>query len=93
MNFPQITIPDPAAVGKWLDEQVPGHCAHEPAVYDGNWRVTHWDSYIDCFTVSAGSPEMLLPAIQRKREERDPLKKLRDEAKALGYGLMKLPED
>jgi len=84
MTFPTITIPDPASVGKWLDEQAPGYCAHEPAIYDGKWKVTHWDQHTQCFTVAADSAEGLLPIIQAKLKERDPLEKLRKEWIAAG---------
>jgi hypothetical protein len=93
MKFPTITIPDPAAVGKWLDERVPCVCQHKPAPFNGNWSVTHWDTNIDCFTVTTVIPEDLLTAIQWRLKQRDPLAKLRAEADKHGYVLMKMPTD
>ena len=91
MNFPLITIPDPAAVGAWLDEQVPQICPHRPAWSD---RLTafHWvgSEYI---TATGDTPESLLADIRSQVAEFDPLAKLRKEAEAAGYVLTRMPTD
>lgn len=95
MNFPQITIPDPAAVGKWLDEQLPNRdgSAHQPSRYGNGWVVLYWTSGSTYVSARADTPEALLADIRRQLAENDPLAKLRKEAEQHGYALMKLPED
>ena len=91
MNFPRITIPDPAAVGKWLDEQVPCVCPHRPRFNDG-WQVIHWHNS-EAMHANGSDHEALLADIRRQLAESEPLAKLRKEAEQHGYALMKLPED
>lgn len=93
MNFPQITIPDPAAVGKWLDEQIPPASEHCPMFRDGEWQACHWFAPAEYVFATGDSPESLLAKIRELMGENDPLAKLRKEAEQHGYGLMKLPED
>ena len=40
MNFPLITIPDPAAVGEWLDEEVPAIDPHRVNRLHGGSLIT-----------------------------------------------------
>lgn len=98
MNFPTITIPDPAAVGKWLDEQLGDEhmVAHNPHFSDRGWSFLHYYKGKHLFSCEATPEE----AMQKLREQiaemdalTDPLAKLRKEAEAMGYALMKLPED
>lgn len=94
MNFPTVTIPDPAAVGKWLDEQVPcgdPHRVHFMA--GGYWRAFHWTNPTTYVDAEGLTPQALLADIQAKLAANDPLAKLRKEAEAHGYALIKLPED
>jgi hypothetical protein len=93
MNFPTITIPDPAAVGKWLDEQQPGKGGAHSVSYSDEWSVCHWYGGSDYIYARAATPEALLAEIRRKLAENDPLAKLRKEAEAAGYALMKFPTD
>lgn len=94
-TFPTITIPDPAAVGKWLDEQLEIGSSHSNPSFatDRGWHHLHWFSPCE-YVVGAGeTPEALLADIRRQIAENDPLAKLRKEAEAVGYALMKLPTD
>ena len=89
MNFPTITIPDPAAVGAWLDEQVP-QCngwTHGVHYRHGAYSTMHWitpGSYVDA---QATSPENLLANLRANLAALDPLAKLRKEAEQHGYEL------
>ena len=94
-RFPNITIPDPAAVGKWLDEQQPMYdgSRHAVAFRHGKLEVEHWIPGCEFFRVAAYTPDVLLEDIRARLAEHDPLAKLRKEAEAMGYGLLKLPQD
>jgi hypothetical protein len=93
MNFPAITIPDPAAVGKWLDEELPQHSGGHTAHYSNEWAVCHWHTPGDYIYVRSATPEGLLVNIRAKLAQMDPLYKLRAEADKHGYALIKLPTD
>ena len=93
MNFPTISIPDPAAVGKWLDQEQPGKAGPHLPTYSDAWAVCHWHTGGDYVYARAETPEALLNEIRAKLTESDPLAKLRKEAEQHGYALMKLPED
>jgi len=82
MNFPTITIPDPASVGKWLDEEVPQICPHRPS-FGVEWSVFHWHGS-EHFIATSDTPEALLADIRRQLAENDPLAKLRKEWIAAG---------
>jgi hypothetical protein len=85
MTFPTITIPDPAAVGKWLDEQLPNRdgSSHMPSRYADRWRALYWTSGSKYVSASGDTPEALLADI-RQLAENDPLEKLRKEWVAAG---------
>ena len=87
MNFPTITIPDPVAVGAWLDEQVPSKSGAQQPSFDGFWSVCHWHMPTDYVFARADTPEALLADIRAKLAEHDPLDKLRKDAEAHGYEL------
>ena len=86
MNFPTVTIPDPAAVGKWLDEQVPTYdnSPHYPQWWNGAWAVLHWMPEAKSVTAKGDSPELVLADLREKLAEHDPLAKLRKEWESLG---------
>lgn len=94
MNFPQITIPDPAAVGKWLDEQVKVQYPIKPLYGIAGWTALFYPrGQFDSEVSHGDTPDELLADIKEKLIARDPLAKLRKEAEQHGYALMKLPED
>jgi len=82
MNFPTITIPDPASVGKWLDEQT-GVDMHKAVREAGAWSCLHWDGNRH-YSATGETPEALLADIRRQLAENDPLEKLRKEWIAAG---------
>ena len=89
MNFPQITIPDPVAVGRWLDEVQPdvsGSPLH-PSYGVNGWQVCHWTG-VTHIVPNGATPEELLANLRAKLAEHDPLAKLRKDAEALGFGLV-----
>jgi hypothetical protein len=92
MNFSTITIPDPAAVVRWLDEQLPGSGGCSASFGRTGWTGSYFSGLE--WTYGQGRlPEELLADIRRQLAENDPLAKLRKEAEKHGYALMKLPED
>jgi hypothetical protein len=93
MTFPQITIPDPAAVGKWLDEELPQYAGKHTAHYSNEWAVCHWHTPGDYIYARGETPEAVLAEIRLQLAQMDPLYKLRAEADKHGYCLMKLPTD
>ncbi len=90
--FPTITIPDPAAVGKWLDEELPTTWPHAASFGKTGWTGSHC-SGADWTYGMGKTPEEMLSDIRRQIAEKDPVAKLRKEAEAQGFALMKLPED
>ncbi len=82
MNFPTITIPDPAAVGKWLDEQT-GKDWHAAAYGPHGWSCLHWDGTTH-FHARGPTPEYMLGEINSHLANKDPLAKLRKEWEAMG---------
>ena len=93
MIFYSITIPDPAAVGKWLDqEQADKSSPHRPTFGAYGWQVCHWTGQTH-IVPSGATPEELLADLRAKLAEHDPLAKLRKEAEAMGFALMKIPTD
>lgn len=93
MNFPTITIPDPSAVGAWLDQEQPGKAGCHMPTFSDEWAVCHWYAGSDYVYARGATPESLLAAIRDKLKEHDPLAKLRKDAEARGFALMKLPTD
>lgn len=93
MNFPSITIQDPAAVGAWLDQHLPARSPHLVSYLRGKFFTIHWmdgGGSIDVFGVT---PEELIENIRAELAKNEPLERIRKEAEAHGYALMKLPED
>jgi len=95
MKFPTITIPDPAAVGAWLDCEHPqthswNHLVHYA---HGNLTTMHWTAPGEYVDARGDTPEALLADLRANIAAHDPLEKLRKEAEAAGYSLMKLHED
>ena len=92
-NLPLITIPDPAAVGKWLDEQQPDVSGSplRPTHGISGWAVVYWTGETHIVPVGA-TPDELLANLRGKLAEHDPLAKLRKDAGALGYALAELPK-
>ena len=87
MNFPTVTIPDPAAVGRWLDQEQPAASAHSVSYIRGKFFSIHWlpgNTPIDAY---GSNPDALLADIRAKLAELDPLAKLRKDAEAHGYEL------
>lgn len=98
MNFPTVTIPDPAAVGKWLDDELPDEhgLPHRPIFICDQWLLSHFHKGKSLSSTGA-SPEECIADLKRQivniDEGRDELDKVRKQAEKLGYALMKLPED
>ena len=90
-NFPLITIPDPVAVGKWLDERLPNCHGCSASFGRTGWTASHWTDGIWTYG-QGGLPEDVLSDIRRQLAENDPLAKLRKDAGALGYALAELPK-
>lgn len=86
MNFPTITIPDPAAVGKWLDEELPEGWNHAASFGRTGWTGSHY-SGVDWIYGWGETPQEMLADICLKLAENDPLAKLRKEAEQHGYEL------
>ena len=83
-NFPLITIPDPVAVGKWLDEQQPDISSPQrPTFGIYGWQVCHWTG-VTHIVPNGATPEELLVNLRAKLAEHDPLAKLRKEWEAMG---------
>ena len=82
MTFPTITIPNPASVGKWLDDELSD--AYHDAAYNAlGWSCLHWDGARHHHG-RGETPEALLADIRRQLAENDPLAKLRKEWIAAG---------
>jgi hypothetical protein len=95
MKFPTITIPDPEAVGKWLDQEQPMYdkSSHAVAFRRGKFEVEHWVPGCNFYRVAAFTPSALLEDIRAKLAAHDPLAKLRAEAAKAKYVLVKMPTD
>ena len=95
MNFPTITIPDPAAVGKWLDCEEPQSHSRDHIVHytSGNLSTMHWIEPCEYVDAKGSTPDELLVNLRAKLAEHDPLAKPRKEAEARGFALMKLPTE
>jgi hypothetical protein len=92
MKFPTITIPDPAAVGKWLDDELGVvSLPHSPCYYASGWGCNHWHLPCDYVSGNGATPEELLSDLRAKLAENDPLAKLRKEAEKAGFTLTPLP--
>ena len=93
MTFPLITIPDPAAVGKWLDEQLGTAMGPHHAMFTANgWSTMHWPKVSSEYVTGQGdTPEALLADIRRQLAENDPLEKLRKEWIAAGKPNLESP--
>ena len=88
-NLPLITIPDPAAVGKWLDEQQPDVSGSplRPTYGFYGWQACYWTG-VTHIVPSGATPDELLANLRAKLAEHGPLAKLRKDAEALGFGLV-----
>jgi hypothetical protein len=85
MNFPEITIPEPAAVGKWLSQELSQKGPHHAVFTKSGWSTCHWPKGGGPFIPGDGdTPEALLADIRRQLAENDPLAKLRKEWEAMG---------
>jgi len=86
MTFPTIKIPDPASVGKWLDEELPHYdgTRHTPSFYVNDWWCSHYVKGGASVNGRGDTPEALLADIRRQLAENDPLEKLRKEWIAAG---------
>lgn len=94
MNLPIITIPDPAAVGAWLDKEL-GVIAlpHRPNYGPSGWSCNHWHVCNDFLMATGNTIPELVENLRLKIEEYDPLAKLRKDAKSAGFALMPLPTE
>ena len=94
MNFPLITIPDPAAVQAMLEEAFPDSYLAAASYDRRGWAMFAFlrDRKEDP-TGHGATPEECLADLRAKLAENDPLAKLRKEAEAHGFALMKLPTD
>jgi hypothetical protein len=90
MNFPTITIPDPAAVGQWLDQEL-SESYHVPAYNAQGWSCLYWNGKTHQHG-RGNTPEALLADIRRQFAEADPLAKLRKEADKLGCDIVQRGE-
>ena len=90
MNFPLITIPDPAEVDHWLDREIPeAQDGNHLASYDRDgWSAMHWMGRNDGFVTGRGpTPEAMLADIREKVAAADPIANLRRQAEEAGYEL------
>ena len=94
MNFPTITIPDPAAVGAWLDQEL-GVVAlpHRPQYGPSGWSCNHWHVSNDFFTATGNTVPELVGDIREQLARYDPLAKLRKEWLAAGCPKLELPTE
>ena len=86
MNFPLITIPDPVAVGNFLNNDF-GSDYHNPSFGLCGWSCLHWDG-VTHHHAQGATPYELLANLRAKLTEHDPLAKLHKDAAALGFGLV-----
>lgn len=93
MTFQQITISSPFAVAKYLDEEMPGKFPTRVIYSNENSYSAVYYPGGDCLVPFGKSPEELIECLTRQIKESDPLEKIRTQAEALGYGLLKLPAD
>ena len=95
MNFPLITIPDPAAVGEWLDTEQPQTHGWTHLVYYslGKLSTEHWLAPSEYVDAEGETPDELLANLRAKLAEHDPIDKLRKEAESAGYVLTRMPTD
>lgn len=84
MNFPTVTIPDPAAVGRWLDEQVPSSSNHNVSFIRGRFFTIHWLIGYPSIDAYGNTPDELLENLRKGIAACDPLAKLRKEWEAMG---------
>lgn len=89
-----IIIEDPAQVKELLDLELGINTGgHHPLFTRDGWRASHWVAGIEYVDGTGSTAAELLADLKAKIAEHDPLAKLRKEAEAHGYALMKLPED
>jgi hypothetical protein len=94
MTFPTITIPDPAAVQSMLEEAFPDSYLAAASYDRRGWAMFAFlHGRKEDPTGHGATPEECLADLRAKLAAHDPLAKLRKEAEAHGYGLMKLPEE
>ena len=83
-----ITIPDPAAVGAWLDKEQPDKGSPQRPTFGINgWQVCHWTGETH-IVPSGATPEELLANLRAKLAELDPLAKAREQLEAAGYAVI-----
>jgi hypothetical protein len=89
-----ITIEDPRDVADLLDKTFgTQHGNHLPSFGPTRWTCLHWHKSNDYVSAAGATPQDLIDDIRSKIAAHDPLAKLRKEAEAHGYSLMKLPQD
>lgn len=92
MNFPQITIPDPAAVEAMLDEAFPHAMLRHAAFDKDGWRMFAMMHGTRDDPIGKGAtPEDALVDLKTKLAENDPLEKLRKEWVAAGKPNLEAP--
>jgi hypothetical protein len=89
MNFPTITIPDPAAVGAWIDQDQPEASPARPTYGMSGWATVFWTGTTH-IVPTGETPEEMLANLREKLTEYSPLAKLRKDAEAAGYALAKI---
>ena len=94
MTFPTITIPDPAAVKAMLVAEFPDSYLASASYDHRGWSMFAFlRGRKEDPTGHGATPEECLADLRAKLAEHDPLAKLRKDAEAHGYALMKLPTD
>jgi hypothetical protein len=88
-----ITIPDPTEVLLKLQNALPDAAKVDtPRFGPYGWHCVYWPTVSECIIGNGDTPEELLNDLQIKLSALDPLAKLRKQAMAHGYALMKLPD-
>jgi len=89
-----ITIEDPAEVGALLDREFGTEGGGHHAMFTQHgWSTYHYLTGTDTVRGSGANASELVENLRANIAKGDPLTKLRKEAEAQGFALMKLPED
>jgi len=87
VNFPTITIHDPAAIAAWIDKERPGRFPTRVSyTQDGRFVASYWLG-MDCLFPAGKTPNELMACLVKQIEEADPVAKLARDAAAAGYEL------
>jgi len=87
-----VTIYDPEEVSEWLNQQLPSFFKHRVQYGKLGYSSSYWFPSLDYVDAFADSPEELLAKLRQKVADHDEtLERLKKEADALNYKLVKKP--